>query len=120
MPEIEEAVTVRQVADWLGLKTIKTVKNWPWIKEHSFNSVGGIGITMVPLWVLEKKVGGPLEPMYTIGEIADYLDMSLEQTRRLLRRTEMKINFSRRCYRYPEAAVTILLYRRVTKAKDRL
>ena len=114
--ELEEAVTIRQVADWIDVKKLMTIKKWPWIKEHSFISVSG-NMTMIPLWVLEKKVGGPLEPMYKIGEICDYLGMSLEQVRRLLRRTGMAIKFSKYCIRYPEAAVIILLHRRQHREK---
>ena len=106
---LDRAVSIRQLANWVGINDLSIIKRWPWIQEHKFFLHGKSGITMVPLWVVEEFVGGALEPLYTLTEVATYLGISAIHARSLLNRAGKKIVFGHRTVRYPESAVTELV-----------
>jgi len=106
---IDERVTVREVAVWLGIFNTVTVKNWPWVKPHLVPGRKKNYAYSIPLWVLEDRVGGPLEPMYNSDEVCRYIGISRG---RLNGQGIKKVIFSKKCVRYPESAITEYMARK--------
>ena len=97
----EQSITIREVANWLGMIDIQWIKRWEWFAAKSYRPPGKM--TRIRVKDVEEFIGGALEPMYTPKEVCAYLKMAMST---LYRSDIKRIRFGHNCARVPESEVT--------------